>query len=296
MKTYKIKFITPCFCAGANQQTADVRPSSIRGELRWWFRCLGGTREGEDKVFGTLAGGGKASSIVVRVANVTRGQTPYTASFTSPGDPGAYLHYLLTAPNESGLSRMWETPPCPASKTKGTVREASQLPPGTAFDLSFLVRRRESQELVDKLNLAMEMMLRFGGIGYRRTRGFGAWINEDSLLTRGDTEKCLKALEVFGFTWNLAQGGSKDGLVVLRQVENRLKGDREANTGLRLHHPAKERTPLGYSLGRSARQTSAVLFRPTPFMTKAGEIQFSLLELQAPDSVLGESTKKERII
>lgn len=296
MKRYQLKFITPCFCAGANQLSAEVRPSSIRGELRWWFRCLGGTKADEDEIFGSVAGQGNASSVLLRVSNVMRGQPPYSADFISPNEPGAYLHYLLTAPNDNGHSRMWETPPNSETKTKGVIRDASQLPPGTNFELRILQKRQLSDELNAKLSLSIEMMLRFGGIGYRRTRGFGAWMNENDLLSRSALEEQLNKISEFGFTWKLAQGGSRDALVVLRQVEDRLKGNKNANTGYRLNYPAKKRTALGYSLGKNDRQASAVLFRPCPFQTKSGDIQFALLELQAPNSVLGADTPKKRII
>ncbi|TAE90912.1 MAG: type III-B CRISPR module RAMP protein Cmr1 [Verrucomicrobia bacterium] len=39
---YQLEIITPCFCAGADQGIAEIRAASIRGQLRWWFRVLGG--------------------------------------------------------------------------------------------------------------------------------------------------------------------------------------------------------------------------------------------------------------
>ena len=39
----KFKLITPAFCGGAIPETqAESRAPSIRGQLRWWFRVLGG--------------------------------------------------------------------------------------------------------------------------------------------------------------------------------------------------------------------------------------------------------------
>ncbi len=52
IKTYNIELLTPCFCAGADQTKAEIRAPSIRGQLRWWFRALGGTPQGEKEVFG----------------------------------------------------------------------------------------------------------------------------------------------------------------------------------------------------------------------------------------------------
>lgn len=296
MRTYRLKFITPCFCAGADQLRAEIRPSAIRGELRWWFRCLGGTKEEEADVFGTVAGSGKASSVLVRVSNIKHGKTLYSPKFISPDDPGAYLHYLLTAPNDSGDSRMWEKAPDLDSKTSGFIRGFSQIPPGTEFDLQILRVRTINDELKSKLCFAIDAMILFGSIGYRKTRGFGAWINEESLDMRGKIEEKLKKLESSGFAWNFAQGGNQDAVSILQQVEGKLKADKQKKTGYRLEHPAKSKTPLGYSHGKSSRQSSAVLFRPCSFRTKNDDILHALLELQAPDSVLGPNTTKLRII
>lgn len=71
---YEFEIISPCFCAGAHSvQTCpeedaevEIRAASIRGQLRWWFRLLGGfkslkarfpdVRRQEAFVFGSTAG------------------------------------------------------------------------------------------------------------------------------------------------------------------------------------------------------------------------------------------------
>ncbi len=73
--TIHFHLITPCFSSGANQEKAEIRGPSIRGQLRWWFRALGGTAEEEQSIFGTIHGGrdGKeprSSSVRVRVSHV----------------------------------------------------------------------------------------------------------------------------------------------------------------------------------------------------------------------------------
>jgi len=76
-RSYKFDIITPCFCAGANpKETAEIRAPSIRGQLRWWFRVLGGfrslapmdLRDQESLIFGSSAGGeGRAGQLRTRV-------------------------------------------------------------------------------------------------------------------------------------------------------------------------------------------------------------------------------------
>lgn len=98
----------------------------------------------------------------------------------------------------------------------------------------------------------------------------------------------MNALQKKAFSWHFCAGVSPDPIAALNQVETRLKANREANTGLRLNHPAKQRTPLGYSDPELGRQASAIYFRPVGFLTKNGAEQFGLMIFQAPDQVLCE--------
>lgn len=61
-KTYTLEFLMPCFCAGADQARAEIRAPAIRGQLRWWFRALGGSAADERTVFGGVAGTASASA------------------------------------------------------------------------------------------------------------------------------------------------------------------------------------------------------------------------------------------
>ncbi len=291
MKT-QLRFITPCFCAGANQYVAEIRPSSIRGELRWWFRCLGGTHEQENAVFGGTSDRNPTSStILVRVSGIQLSNTPYVPPFTSPGQPEAYHNYLLTAPNDKGQTRMWKTPPDDKSKKKGAIRPESQISPGSAFAVTIRKTRAVETKLDELLDWSIESMLLFGSIGYRKCRGFGAWCADELLLTKTELTSKLEKLENSGFFHKFAANSNDDSMTVFRQIEGQLKGDKMQQTGLRLFHKAVNKTPLGYSHGKSERQASAVYFRPCGVKTNAGAIQYSLLTFQAPDIVLGDPVK-----
>lgn len=70
-QTYCFDIITPCFCGGAEpEQSAEIRAASIRGQLRWWFRVLGGFKSGlsESTIFGAIAGDeGRAGLLKLQV-------------------------------------------------------------------------------------------------------------------------------------------------------------------------------------------------------------------------------------
>ena len=77
MTRIQLEFITPLFNRGAYDDRPEIRPPSIRGQLHWWMRALGGSATDEKAVFGSVhqhfggrESGVKASKIIVRVADV----------------------------------------------------------------------------------------------------------------------------------------------------------------------------------------------------------------------------------
>ncbi len=68
--TFECEVITPMFLAGADGQTPELRPPSIKGALRFWWRALHGhlplkvLKERESAIFGSASGG--RSTVIVR--------------------------------------------------------------------------------------------------------------------------------------------------------------------------------------------------------------------------------------
>lgn len=88
----KLRLITPLFSRGAYEQQPEVRPASIRGQLRGWFRLLGHSAALEKAVFGgvhTLQGSESAvaSKVVIRVSGV-EGKTGAPATLPHKGGGG----------------------------------------------------------------------------------------------------------------------------------------------------------------------------------------------------------------
>jgi len=71
MTRLRLTFHSPIFSRGSYDDRPEIRPASIRGQLHWWFRALGGSAAEENAVFGSVHSKPVfASKIVVRVANV----------------------------------------------------------------------------------------------------------------------------------------------------------------------------------------------------------------------------------
>lgn len=144
MTSHTLTFITPLFSKGSYDDQPEVRPASIRGQLHWWFRALGGSHADETALFGGVhTKPPVASKVVIRVAN-DQGQT------ATPN----------TLPHKDG----------------GRAAPKSAFQTGTTFDLLVSERlgglddshRKQFQRALDAWLLA-------GALGLRATRGGGAF-------------------------------------------------------------------------------------------------------------------------
>ena len=154
-QSYSLEVITPCFCGGAEpSQRAEIRPASIRGQLRWWFRVLGGFKslprqpveEQEAMIFGSTAGDeGQAGLLTVRV-KTTAASADYPApAMQSP--EGYFLFPLRNVPRH-------------------------QIPSGQRFELQFVWRG--DPRLADDLASLATVLGNLGSLGFRARRAMGA--------------------------------------------------------------------------------------------------------------------------
>jgi len=269
-KDFQIEFITPCFCAGADQTKAEIRASSIRGQLRWWFRALGGSRDDEAGVFGSTSGDeGNSSPLVVRVSEFKRGTTwqPFSMKM---GTPGAYLWYYASVSSEK---KRWYNQPPQKNGITPIVNELGHIPPGSTFTLSILWRRAIPEKLMTQFQFALCAFLHVGSIGLRASRGMGAFLCAEYQFSQEFNEGLIREIQKQGFeikprkkVWNKWEEAVFD-------AESWLKGvlRRENSAGKN----GGNQTPLGSS---SPRQTSAIYLRPLKLSTG----KYSLLLFEAP--------------
>lgn len=229
----RLRFITPAFIAGANQSEPEIRVPSIRGELRWWFRAVGGTLADEAKVFGGVHDGAAASAVVIRVSDmkIVNGK-----EITAPQNtPRGYLYYFATV----------------SGNAKGTRTAAGHyLNVGTTFKMTVLLRSSLEPHHAKLLNDALGMFLRYGTLGLRSTRGCGAFTAEGELPFVDE-----KIGEKFTIG-KISRESFDTGLKCQTCLGSFLQDFRR---DLRLS--GKEKTALGYSIGKE-RFSSALKLRP----------------------------------
>jgi CRISPR-associated protein Cmr1 len=193
--TFQLELITPCFCGGAEpDKHAEIRAPSIRGQLRWWFRTLGGfksladakmdVRQQERLVFGSVAGGeGSAGRLVVRVAAPTGCGLTDSAEFRAPdmASPEGYFLFPL----------------------RQKTRQKSALP---SFTLQLVWRGMPA--LQGEIQSLGAVLGHLGSIGFRGRRAMGAMAfsqpgpDLESALARFSKPGAVKVLELKGACGN----------------------------------------------------------------------------------------------
>lgn len=268
-RTFHLEFLTPCFCAGANQTQAELRPSAIRGQLRWWFRAMGGTKEDEAAVFGSVHESmTSGSAVIVRAAALSKGdEDRWWEVIQREGTDPAYLLGFFCG-------------------RTGRLKPGAALAPGSTGLIWLTYRKPIDQRLKASVDLAVDMFFSIGAIGFRTTRAAGAFACTEHALTSAKWSEKESQLRTSGFRTEL----SPKRFTSWKQ----LVGD----AGVKLKHTFRSKIDrLGISAGMNGtspnvlgsadpRQASVLHFRPVRI-----DGQLRLLLLEAPHRrILGEDT------
>ena len=159
-----LKTMTPVFGGGHTarevDQTQAVRPSAIRGQLRYWWRATAGAKyastselfKAEAALFGSTD---KAGVVRVRVPRISAG-TPVPYDKRWPGNPNA-----TRGPEE----RVFVFP-----FQRNLQQPAADFLDGIEFHLEVTA----PANLIHEIKGALQAWLVFGGVGSRTRRGCGS--------------------------------------------------------------------------------------------------------------------------
>ncbi len=155
----KLQFISPAFVGGAfpkregyHEPSAELRASSIRGQLRWWHRFLGKTAS-EKRIFGSVAGKtGNAAGFTLRLLEAPE---PVEGATTPAALNLASSYLLYTQELDNGANHR------------------AALPSGTTFRLIILNRSLSPSDWTELCDTARTFAW-LGSLGSRSRRCFGA--------------------------------------------------------------------------------------------------------------------------
>ncbi len=235
MIRHRITFVTPLFSKGSYDHLPELRAPSIRGQLHWWFRALGGSAAEENATFGSVHSKPVlASPVVVRVANVS-GQTAE----------------MNTLPHKQG----------------GEASPKAAFLAGTSFEL--LISERlggltENRRSVFRRTL--EAWLLAGTLGLRATRAAGSFVweplDECSIPMPATTEAFVSRLHSLfdssPLTVRLLDLPFSSAEEARAVASDTLGGRRDPGGTSDL---SRLRDPLGKVFGGRKRKTSPLRFR-----------------------------------
>lgn len=165
--TTSLQTVTPLFLGGSEpRETAELRPASFRGALRFWLRAMIGAylenssldvlRQTEASVFGDTAEVGE-SPVILRLSGSPE-PSEYKTSREKVG-----LRYLFFSMGQ---------------RQGGTTKWRKCFPPGRKFELTLQTRssgQSKGQETAFKrAAAALWLLIRLGGMGARSRRGAGS--------------------------------------------------------------------------------------------------------------------------
>lgn len=180
--TFTCEVITPMFLAGADGITPELRPASIKGALRFWWRAMNGhlvekdgdltllkTREAE--IFGGSGEGQGRSKILIRVKHnelntsseefkhnffTYDGNRRRQAGKAFPTNPMYYLGFGVSS---------W------IKEKKSIAFVRSYILPKTKFEVTIKGRPQYIQEAI----VAFKALEQFGGLGAKSRNAYGCF-------------------------------------------------------------------------------------------------------------------------
>lgn len=186
--TFECEVITPMFLGNANPREAELRPPSIKGAMRFWWRAMNGhlsiedlrTREGE--IFGSSAGTGTKSSFLLTVDNpdggITNVELPEhrnipTVFFRNGREIKANLDSITFFAYGKDKS------------TSEDGKVAKYISVGTKFKVNLISYIKES--ILEAAN-NFRVLSYFGALGGKSRNGFGSFRIITERVVEGDVE------------------------------------------------------------------------------------------------------------
>lgn len=171
---FEIETITPIFLSGAYQIKAELRPASIKGLLRFWWRALQAKenleelRREENRIFGSAdeKEGGSSFSIRVITSNElrpTKNKFPSKPEYEVQIDDKSFKINILEYLSYGTYKYV---------KSRGNIFIREYYPEKTNFDIIITFINENWKKDVLK---AVYTWYIFGGIGSRSRNGFGSF-------------------------------------------------------------------------------------------------------------------------
>lgn len=182
--------MTPLYGGGVRAGEVDrelpIRPSSIRGQLRFWWRIACGGDDSAESLFkreaaiwgGIAEAGPTATQVRVRVRGVgPLDLEPAHRYLPDPAAPGKFKSFPALAAWAEGYALF--SAKGELTKDRQAIKDPPKVlaKPGTEFELGVQLSRALSDHQREEVATALRWWASFGGLGARTRRGLGViWV------------------------------------------------------------------------------------------------------------------------
>ena len=199
----RYRFNTPAFIGGADQNKPELRTSSFKGILRWWYRAIDARicfsdndPSPEDKIWGGTNDSAGQSCVWLRVHdkavkignNVRIGSSNFIVGkpLTWQWDKRKFDRFTIGRGKFSKNGIIYLGYPFGLLGN----RDRKAIAPGEEFSLSFTIVREHQLDVKDKLAIAASicMFSLLGSCGTRSRRGFGSLQLLDDFQIEGNRQ------------------------------------------------------------------------------------------------------------
>ncbi len=211
----ELELVTPAFLAGAeqNKEDCDLRPATLRGLLRWWWRTMHAgfvtpeeLRALETAVWGSAEVGGAVRIAVERV----RREGPHLYDYKDRFRPKSEFkreHGLADSPNNKTTQGLFYLSYGMDEVSQGEKRQRYYLDAGSKWKARFSAREssfrpkagqvREAAPAVvsaaeshTQARAALWLLCTFGGVGSKARKGFGSLrVGDLQIASLGDCRR-----------------------------------------------------------------------------------------------------------
>jgi CRISPR-associated protein Cmr6 len=180
----EVELVTPAFLAGASQDQSDcdLRPATLRGLLRWWWRTLhaghlrrDSLRALESAIWGDTKAGGAVRVTVKRKGNVNPRLFNYKQGY-APNPEFKTGNDLSRAPDTKTSQGLFYL----SYGMDDAGRRRWYAPAGSSWVVSLLAKdvsngmRIPAVAVLEQAKAALWLLCRFGGVGAKCRKGFGS--------------------------------------------------------------------------------------------------------------------------
>jgi CRISPR-associated protein Cmr6 len=211
-ESFELELITPAFLAGAgqSQEDCDLRPATLRGLLRWWWRTM-------HSGFVDLA---KLRALEAAVWGSTETSGAVRTSIERETESSARQYDKRAVRDEHRLGRAPDAKTTPGlsyhsfgmdDRRAGGRSQRYFAPPGARWRITLTARRPAFQKdksdpkspmtasparAMEQARAALWLLCHFGGVGSKARKGFGSF-EEPPALKQFTLSQCMKLAESF---------------------------------------------------------------------------------------------------